>query len=154
MALNQNQFEQTTVQGQVDLLCGSSNVIAAEISASETATLVAGEAVKIEDSAGGVPKVLALTADTDATFGFIVRNLKDIDRVAGEMIELAQDGTVMYMTAGAAIARGASVEVVSATKKVITSAGTNPIVGYALDKSAADGDLIRVSIKAPKTNQV
>ncbi len=148
MALNINQFAQSTVQGQMDLLFNGS-VISAQIDAAQSGSLVAGQPVKIATTAGGVPKVIALAADTDVTFGFIARNLKDSAFPASAPIELAQFGSVMWMTAGAAITRGASVEVVSATNKVITSAGTNPVVGYALDTAAANNDLIRVVIQAP-----
>lgn len=150
MTLNPNQFAQTTVQGQLDLhTSNQGNVISCEVASTQATALVAGQSVKLADVAGGVPKVVSLAADTESAFGFVVRNLKDIDREANEALEVAFANSVMYMTAGAAIARGANVEVVTASNKVITSAGTNPIVGYALDKAAADGDIIRIYIQTP-----
>jgi hypothetical protein len=50
------------------------------------------------------------------------------------------------MEASAAIARGASVEIVPTGIKVATLT-TGTLVGVALDKAAANGDLIRVAIK-------
>lgn len=144
--VNINSFAQETVQGQIDLSI-QGNVISCQIDEDETATLVAGEAVKIVDSAGGVPKVEALEANSDETFGFIARNTKDASYVAGDRVEIAKANAVMYMTAGAAIARGAEVEVVYTSKKVITATGSNPVIGYALDKASADTDLIRVWIR-------
>lgn len=149
MTQNVNQFAQTPEQGFLDLQTGQSNVLNGGISLSEAGTLIAGQAVKMEDSAGGVPKFLKLAANTDKTFGFVVYNQKDTGFTAGMGASIAIDGSVMYMTAGAAIARGAKLEVVYTTDKVITSAGTNPVVGIALDKAAADTDLIRVLIQTP-----
>lgn len=153
MVLNPNQFALETVQGQLDLLAPGT-VISGAVSASQATPIVAGQAVKLEDSAGGVPKFLSLGGDTEDTFGFMVRNIKDINRSASDALEVAIAGAVMVMTAGAAIGRGEKVEVVSATNKVIESAGVNPVVGYALDKAAADGDLIRVYITTPETASI
>lgn len=148
MTLNPNQFAMTNEKGSTDLGF-LKNVVSCAVSASESGELVAGDAVTIEDSAGGVPKVLLATADNADMFGFVTRNLKDQNRVAGEPLEVAIKNTVMVMEAGAAIARGAKVEFDVSAKKVITSAGTNTIVGWAYDKAAADGDLIRVYIETP-----
>lgn len=140
-----NQFALSQVQGALDLQIHSS-VISCTVDAAETTQLVAGQAVKRASTAGGTPKVLACTAATDNVFGFVVRNLKDISRGAGEALEIAKAGSYMYMTAGASIAAEDYVEIVFATNKVIKSAGVNPIVGKALDVASADGDLIRVQI--------
>ncbi len=145
---NPNQFEQTSVQGQLDLEYQGS-VISAQVDAAQATALVAGQPVKMATTPGGLPKVVALAADTDVSFGFAARNPKDSDYAALERVEIAQFGSAMWMTAGAAIARGAQVEVVSATNKVITTGGVNPIVGYALDTATADDDLIRVVIQSP-----
>lgn len=150
MVQSSNQFAMTQQKGAVDLNGFGSNVMNGEIATAEAATLIAGQAVKMEDSANGLPKILKTTADTDDVFGFITRNLKDSDFVAGDRCEVAMDGTVVYMEAGAAIARGVSVEVVAATAKVITAVGVNPKSGITLDKAAADGDLIRVLVKTPQ----
>lgn len=148
MVLNPNQFALETVQGQLDLLAPGT-VISGQVSASQATAIVPGQPLKLEDSAGGTPKFLSLAADTDETFGFMVRNIKDISRSASDSLEVAIAGAVMVMTAGAAIPRGAKVEVVAATSKVIKWAGANPVVGIALDKAAADTDLIRVYITTP-----
>lgn len=147
-----NQFVQTPEKGFLDLQNGMNNVHNCQVSNSESGTVVAGEAVKLEDSAGGVPKVLKLAANTDKTFGFAVYNQKDTGFTAGMGVSIATNGTVMHMIAGAAIARGAKLEVVYSTGKIITNAGTNPVVGYALDKAAADGDVVRVLIGTPNTS--
>lgn len=151
--VNINSFNMVPVQGEMDLQASPANVFSCAVDASQASALVPGQAVKIYDSAGGVPKVVAVSGNNDTSlFGFLVRNLKDQDAPANARVEIASTGSVMYMTAGAAIARGARVEIVNSTQKVITSAGTNPVVGVALDKAAADGDLIRVLIVAPLTD--
>lgn len=148
MALNINQFALTPVQGQMDLEFAGS-VISCQVDNDQATALIAGQAVKLSTDAGGVPKVLGLAANTDASFGFVARNLKDQNFPTLAAVEIAQFNSCMWMTAGAAITRGASLEVVYTTNKVITNAGTNPVVGYALDTALANGDLIRVVIQAP-----
>lgn len=150
-----NSFKITPVQGEVDLQFAGS-VVSARVKSSEATALVAGQAVKLVDTAGGVPEVTALAANTDSTFGFVTRNLKDASFPAYSSVEIGLQGTVIWMTAGAAIARGAKLEVVNSTKKVITNAGTNPVCGFAFDKASADGDLIRVYVITPgfQTSQV
>lgn len=152
MALNQNQFKQTPIQGEMDQQVPGT-VISCQVDSSQATALVAGQPVKLVDNAGGVPKVVSLAADTDASFGFVVYNLKDAEYAAYARCEIAIKGSIMTMTAGAAIARGAKVEAVQASKKVITSAGINPVIGWAFDKAAADGDLIRVFIETPAVVQ-
>lgn len=149
MTLNINQFAQTTVQGELDLESNGGNVVSCQVDAAQSTALVAGQAVKLATTAGGVPKVIALAANTDAPFGFVVRNLKDQSFPAGAAVEIALFGSIMHMTAGGAIARGASVEVSNAAIKVVTSGGTNPVCGFAYGSALADGDLLRVYVQAP-----
>lgn len=148
MALNINQFAQSTVQGAPDLQFNGS-VLSARVDASQATAIVPGQAVKMYNAAGGTPTVVGLAANTDAVLGVAMFNLKDASYAASAPLEIAMQGSVVWMTAGAAIARGALVEFALATNKVITSAGINTVIGLALDKAAADGDLVRILIKAP-----
>ena len=149
MALNQNQFAQIPVQGMMDMK-KSFKVISAEIDASELGSLVAGQAVKLVDSAGGVPKVIAVAANTDTVLGLLVFNIKNQSFKAGDAVEIATGfDDVMYCTASAAVARGAKLMVVVSGNKVVTATAGKPILGWAFDKAAADGDLIRVSLACP-----
>lgn len=150
MSLNQNQFAQIPIQGQVDLSGFGSNVIAAQVNDSQATPLIPGQAVKLVGSVtNGPPSVVSLASNSDGTFGFVNYNVKDASYVADDALEIALFGTAQYMTAGGAISAGASVEVVYTTNKVITSGGTNPVVGIALDAAASNGDLIRVLVQAP-----
>ena len=149
MTLNINQFALTSVQGQLDLET-QGTVISCQVDAGQGTALVAGQPVKLATTGGGLPKVIGLAANTDQSFGFVVRNLKDQSFPAKANLEVALFGSVMWMTAGGAITRGASVEVVQSTPgQVITTGGTNPVIGFALDKAVNSGDLIRVFIQAP-----
>lgn len=140
-----NQFGITPVQGQLDLP-DLSSVITCQVVSTQVDDLVQGQAVKLTTVAGGVPKVASLAADSDVTFGFVVRNLKDQVYPAQSMVEIAIFGSIMWMTSSAAITRGAKIEVVSASNKVKTNAGTNPVVGFAYDTASGADELIRVYV--------
>lgn len=148
MTLNINQFSQTTVAGQTDLSFAGS-VVTAHVSASQATALVAGQAVKIENSAGGIPNVLGTASNTDTPWGIVLRNLKDASFPALAALEVGRDNTVVYLTASGAIARGAAVEIDATTFKVSASGGVNPIIGEAYDLAVNNGDLIRVWLKLP-----
>jgi hypothetical protein len=149
MAQNINQFAQAAVQGMLDLQFNPA-IVSAEIDVSSAGGLVAGQAVKIVDSAGGVPKVVECADDSDDVFGFIRYDIKTQVYDAFSVCELAaMRDNCMYMTAGAAVARNAKVMIVVASSKVVTATSGNMIVGRAFDKASADGDLIRVIIDLP-----
>jgi hypothetical protein len=144
-----NQFQKTVEKGKTTLLLNS-NIISGIIDATETATLVAGDPVKIYNTTGSVIKFVKATAATDDIFGFIPFEVKQNEFVAGDPINVAFNDCVMVMEASAAIARGVAVQIDPSTSKVATKTGTNTAIGYTLDKAAADTDLIRVLIKTPR----
>lgn len=145
MALNVNQFRQSTVKGQPDLQAGVDNIIACVVGSGQATALVAGQTVIQSDVSSHIPTVTAAVIASVA-FGVVIRNLKDQDFPASSRVEVARSGTVVYMEASAAIAAGADVQYNPATHKIATKTSTNGIVGQALDKATADGDLIRVVI--------
>lgn len=147
--LNQNQFINTPIPGLIDLQFDGS-VISGVVSNNESVGISAGQAVTMEDSAGGTPNFLAAVNNDDAIFGFAAFNLKDIVYLAGNRLEIALKGSVMYMMSGGAISRGGKVEIVASTQKVIASGGFNPVVGFAYDKATAANQLIRVWIDSPQ----
>jgi len=151
MALLPNQFAQTPEAGFLDLQTGLNNVLSVVHKAGEGTALTPGQAVKIVDSYTSIPAVEAIDANTDRIFGFAVRNMKDADFPAESRLEIARNGTVMFMTASAAIARGAKVQYALATTKVATATGATNVIGEALDKAAADGSVIRVLINVVDT---
>lgn len=149
---NINSFAQAPFVGQLDLRVGPSNVVAVQIDTSQATPLTAGTAVKIVDSVGGVPKVVGITADTDEVLGFIVYDIKSKQYVAGDRAELAMAGCCMFLYAASAIARGVQVvpEALSPGSVQAASGLTgDKLVGWAYDKAAAYGDLIRVVLQTP-----
>lgn len=149
MTIALNQFGMNAVKGQVELRSGQPT-LSVQIDSSEAGTLVPSQAVKVVDSAGGIPKVIACADDADDVFGFIVYDLKKSSFVAGDRCEIVcMRNGVMFMEASAAVARNAEVSVVIASQKVKTAVSTDRIVGRALDKATADGQLIRVIVDLP-----
>jgi hypothetical protein len=148
----QNQFAQSPELGMVDLRFNY-NTVAVEIDASQGATpLIAGQAVKVVASAGGIPKVIGCAADSDEVFGFINYDIKSQQFLAGDKAELSQGGNVMYLVSVGAINRGAQVQLdlsyLGGVKTITGSSGAN-IVGWAYDQASAAGQLIRVKLSAP-----
>lgn len=148
---NPNQFSMNETLGSVDQFYAY-NTKSAMVDISQSDALYAGQAVKIVDSAGGVPKVVACTADTDEVFGFINYNIKNIAFYAGDAVEISQNGNVIYLYSTEAIARGVQVVLDITTRGGVQAAAGKTgkrIVGYAYDKAANAGVLIRVSLNVP-----
>jgi hypothetical protein len=149
MAQLVNQFAQSKEKGMLDLHMNS-NIIPCRVKSDESAALTPGQAVKLVDTAEGNPVITAVDDAADDVFGFVAYNLKKNSFEANDNVEIAAlRNNVMYMEASAAIARGAKVMYVVTGEKVATATATNRILGIALDKAAADGDLIRVVIDLP-----
>jgi hypothetical protein len=150
---NLNQFRQTPMIGQLDMLVNN-NVLACRIYSGSVATvLTAGQAMKLVDQVGEIP-VIDIAAVTDKVFGFIVHNMKGDTFVKGDVVDLALKDSVMYMQASAAIARGAKVQVdvTGPTVATLTSLATNCQVGISLDKPSAAGAMTRVLIDPQDAN--
>lgn len=147
-----NSFAQAPFLGQLDLKVGPTNVVAVQIDASQATALYAGSFVKIVDSADGVPKVVGVAANSDEALGCIVYDIKSKQYVAGDRAELAMSGSVIFLYATTAIARGVQVvpDVISQGSVQAAAGQTgSKIVGWAYDKASAYGDLIRVVLKTP-----
>lgn len=146
----QNQFKQSSVKGQTDLKM-SPSVMTCQVDAGQATPLVPGQLVTVVDSIGGIPKVIASAADTSDHFGVVLFNFKDKSYPAGQAVEIAFfKGTVVFMEAGGAIARNGKVMGLIAGQKVLAAVGSGKVVvGRALDKALADGDLIRVIVNLP-----
>lgn len=149
---SQNQFAQAPYLGMIDQAVGPTNVTPVMADFSVVTPIPNGAAVKIVDSVGGVPKVILCTANTDEVFGFVRYSLKNAAYGANAPMEIGQAGTVMYLYATAAIARGVQVcldiTTIGGVHAVSGSGGEN-VVGWAFDKAVNPGDLIRISLKCP-----
>lgn len=151
-----NDFAQAALLGMIDMRFDY-NTLAVQIDASEAGNLVAGQAVKIVDSAGGVPKVVACAANSDEVFGFINYDVKSKKFVAGDRAEVSQEGNVMFLNATGAIARGVKVSLDLSSVGGVRSAAGNTgdrVVGWALDKASAGGVLVRIRLLNPSFETV
>lgn len=148
---SQNVFSQSPILGMIDQRFNY-NTTPCEVDVSQSGVLYPGQAVKMVDSADGVPKVVGCTADADEVFGFINYDIKSRSYAAGAACEVSQAGNVMYLYAANAIARGAQVQLnFIAPGSVAAKVGSSgaDIVGYAFDKASAGGALIRVKLGVP-----
>lgn len=147
--LNPNQFAQSPYIGTIDLRFDG-DTVSAQVASTQATPLYPGQAVKLVDSADGVPKVVAATAAADAVFGFINFDMKTIQYVAGVDCEISLSGNVIYLYSTAAFARGAQLMIdVSTVGGVKTATGGGTFVGWAYDKASAAGQLVRVFVKTP-----
>lgn len=144
-----NQFKQSGEKGLLDMRFNPS-VMSVEIDVTSAGGLLPSQAVKMIDSAGGIPKVVECATDADDIFGFIVYDIKSRGFSAYDKCEIAfGSGSIMYMEAAAAIGRNAKVEIVVVGQKVAPATSGKIVVGRALDKALAAGQLIRVMIRLP-----
>jgi hypothetical protein len=148
MALSTNQFGILNTKGALTL-AQNFNIVDCIVYASESGTLVPGQAVKLVDVAASAIIVQAIAANTDAVFGFVCDNFKVNEFTAGQAIKIAIKDCVMLMEAGAAIARGATLMPVVTGQKVVTQTSGKTAIGITFDKAAASGDLVRVYITTP-----
>ena len=148
-----NQFAQTLLTGLVDMRVGPTNIVAAQVDASVgTAAapfnvILPGQAVKlVTNTNGGIPKVAPIQSKSDSVWGFAIFNVKDISYSAGQNLEVAQWGTVMWLYATGAITQGAEVCVDPTFIGGVQGTGsTATFVGQAFDGASAAG-LIRVML--------
>lgn len=146
---NQNQFTMAPVVGQLSAE-PNQNIKSARINPSSIATLItAGTTVKLIDGAANeilVDVCASITAD--AVYGVIKSNLKKNLYAAGDIVEIACEGSVIYLECSAAVARGTKVATTVSGPTVATDVtSTHQITGIALDKSTAAGVAIRVEVK-------
>lgn len=150
---NSNQFRQSALLGQVDLISGPNNVLSVRIDPASVATqaqLRAGSPMKIVDKAGS-EIIVDAAAVTDLADGVIIYNPRKNLYAAGDVIEIGCAGTVVYLETSAAVARGVRVQSATATGEIATRAGAgNCAIGKMLDKPTAAHQLARVLI-APST---
>ncbi len=151
---NQNQFTQTPVLGMVDMTVNPAIISVKIDPASVSTVLQSGQGFKIKDVAANEIIVDVVANATEEVFGVSIYNPRKNLYNPGDTIELALSGSVVYLEASAAIARGAKVQLTPATPSVQTLvAGTNAQLGISLDKPAAAATLCRILIKPLDINQ-
>ena len=146
MTFAMNQFGMVSSAGT--LAVGSGPVLECEFyDASAATALVPGEFVCIGSTvAPKVTKVIKGTGLTSAYVGVVLTNPLKASYVTTDRLQVGLMGAIILCTASAIITAGASLQYAYDTFKVATRAGSNTIVGIALDNAAADGDLIRVLV--------
>jgi hypothetical protein len=146
-SLLQNQFAQQSIVGIVDMSVGPTNVIAVQVDVSVTTQIYPGQAVKIvANTVGGIPKVAPIALKSDSVFGFARFNIKDLVYLAGQNLEVAMWGTVIWCYATGAITQFAEVCVDPTYIGGVQATGnTATYIGWAFDGIAAAG-LIRVML--------
>jgi hypothetical protein len=149
--INPNQFAIEPYLGQVDMRYAY-NTVSVQIGSTQSTALYPGAAVKMVDSAGGVPKVVACALATDEVLGFINYDIKSQTFPAGAGAQISMSGNVIFLYATAAISRGTRVVLDLSTNggvKAANGSGGETIVGWAFDKASAAGELIRVFLMTP-----
>lgn len=141
---NLNQFAQTPGLGSPDLAYNF-NTKSVQINPASVATkLQVGQGLKL--IAGASPTIrVDQAAANEQVFGVIIASLKKNTYAAGDTVEVACRGNVVYLEAAAAINRGALVENVPTGPTVQTKA-SGAVLGVALDQASGPGVLIRVEI--------
>lgn len=143
-SLSPNQFAQQSLIGVVDMKVGPTNVISAQVDVSLlSGILYPGQAVKaVANTAGGVPKVVPCTSKSDQCIGFAVFNIKDLQYQAGQNLEVAMLGTVIWCMATGAITQFAEVCIDPTYIGGVQATGsTATFIGWAFDGAAAAGPI-------------
>lgn len=147
----QNNLFQVPILGQLDLRFNDATM-SVQIDVTQANPVIAGQAVKIIDSLGGIPKVVACLANSDEVFGFINFDIKSQAFNPGDKCEISQAGNVMFMYATTAMPRGSQVTLditsVGGVGVLVAASGAK-VVGYAVDKALVPGALIRVKLRSP-----
>lgn len=152
--LSTNQFKQSSVVGQLDLVTNPNpSVLTALWNPSGTGTLIPGEGVILDDLGasdytGVVPIVDKRALTTDAIEGVVIYDAKKATKDPGDYVQVIRKHGVVVMEASAAILRGAKVALVFASPGQVVTQTTEALFGKALDKAFAAGDLIRVEVLA------
>lgn len=151
--LNQNQFALTPILGSLTQGVPH-NVKTCRILPTSTATvLVAGQAVKLVASTSPEIVVDAVASATaDVVYGVIIFNPKKNTYAAGDVVEVACKGSVIWLESSAAINRGVKVSTDYTGPTVAGDAtASHQITGVTLTQVAGTGTLIAVEID-PSTN--
>lgn len=144
--LQMNQIGQMMTAGVVDPRMAPATV-SVQIDQSQSGILYPGAAVKFVDSAGGIPKVVGCTANSDDVAGFLNFDTLHAGFQAGDAAEMSMSGNGIYLYATAPCTRGGHLQLDLTTQGGVTpvvNASGAAVVGWAYDKATAAGQLIRV----------
>jgi hypothetical protein len=140
-----NQFALTPIKGS-NAANFAPNTVSGEVYVSSTETyLVAGAAVYLSTAAGNTTIIDYCIANTITPFGFVFASQRKDKFYPGDALEIAIDGSILFLEAGGSIARGAQVQFYPAGNSVITYV-TGKTCGIALD-TGTTGNLLRILVK-------
>lgn len=148
-----NQFTQAPILGQVDQV-PTPNVITAQIISTSTAPAIqVGDAVKLVAGTSATILVDICSGPTDGpVLGVIPYNERKNLYTAGDLIEVAQVNTYVYLKSSAAIARGDKVTTTASTTTAdplvttVSVPSTQYVTGVAVDTATGANQLLRVQI--------
>lgn len=122
------------------------NVIVAS-TVTDTAPLTAGAIVTLDSTSTNTNAPVAKQAAvTDTIFGVITYNPIQSSYIGNERISVARDGDIVWLPAAGAVNVGAELYFNTSNQVTSTVTAGNSIVGKALTKAAAAGDLIQVEL--------
>ncbi len=148
-AYQMNAFAPTSeIKGRLDLDVNLNN-FAGVVDTTQASALLPGDPVVIVTTSTGLPH-FAKAAVGGLVFGYVKWSAKKASYKAGDAVEVACGGDVMYMEANAATDAGAAVNIADlANVRIAAAAAGKSVIGYTMEKAGAQGDLVRVLIGAP-----
>lgn len=150
MVLNQNQFKMSSVKG-TKVFGHEDNVLEVQCyDASSVTAFTPGEFVMLDSAtpAGSVPRIVKGVDATSKFFGVIMTNILTESFVSGEFVQIGILSCGVLCEAAAAIPVGSDVSYDPATKKVSVAGVGETVVGTALGKASASGDLIKIFVRS------
>ena len=149
-AFTQNKFDSHADHAKGALSKGQ-NVLQIPVIVGANGTYKAGQFVKATGVKNGKVVVAPITSASDVAFGVLSNNIgrdDDVALVVDDLIEVVDllDSETIIVEAGGAIAINVGVEVSANGEKVVTTGGTNKVVGFTREIAGADGDLIEIRL--------
>lgn len=117
------------------------------VSSSQVTALAAGAIVTLDSASTNTnASVVKQAAVTDPIFGVVTYTPMTASFAAGERVGIARDNDVVWLPAAAAVNVGAELYFNTSNQVTSTPTAGNSIVGKALTKATAAGDLIQVEL--------
>ena len=145
-----NSFTQSVVAGQIAMSTGEgSESLTVQMKSTYSGTaLAAGSPVKYADVAGYPPQVdVAVPGNADVMCGIILYTPRANSFEANDIFQITTKGSIIYLPASAALARGSQVGLTADYK--LKAANNLNYIGILLDKATAADQLVRVQIDIP-----